>query len=109
MAGDNEKNCPGRPKTRWQPKDGWYRYYEDRFPGYVVLQKERFMYATHGPSADVLGAVMEYRVVVSNDGRSYTGGPDIGKITEFLQYYDYCYIVISGGKLIEEYKGSNHI
>lgn len=97
------------PNNGRRPKGGWYRYYEEHFPGYVVLQEEGFMYTARGKSADVLHELLGYEIVYPENYRYFTGGPDINKITERLQYYDTCYIVISGGKLIEEYKGSNHI
>ncbi len=88
-------------------KQPTYQDFEKQFPEYIVLQKEGFMYTAHGPSAEVFGYAMDYKVVTSNDGRPFTGGPDAEKIERVLNSLDLNYIIIENHKIVNGHSGRN--
>lgn len=89
------------------PPGGWYQYYEDHYPGYVIIQNEKFMYAAHGNSATIMGEVMDYKVHETLEGKLYTGGPDKEKIAAVFKATDVSFLIIEGGRIVESYCGRN--
>ncbi len=88
-------------------KQPTYRDFERQFPEYIILQKEGFMYTAHGRSAEAFGFAMDYKVVKSDDGRSFTGGPDEEKICRVLTEQDLSFIVIEDHKIVDGHSGQN--
>ena len=82
-----------------------YRDYEKQFPEYIILQKEGFMYTAHGPSAEAFGYAMDYKVVESDDGRAFTGGPDVTKIVRVLKAADLSFLVIEDHRIVDGHSG----
>ena len=88
-------------------KEPTYKDFEKQFPEYIILQKEGFMYTAHGPSAEAFGYAMDYKVVTSDDGRAFTGGPDANKISQVLKANNISFIIIEDHKIVDGNSGRN--
>ena len=84
-----------------------YSDFEKQFPEYIIIQKERFMYTTHGRSAEAFGFFMDYKVVKSNDGQAFTGGPDPDKICQVLKGQNISFILIEDHRIVDGHSGEN--
>ena len=86
-----------------------YKRLEEKYPGFIILQKERFMYVARGESADVLRDILGYEIVEPEEGERYTGGPDAIKIENALENFGYNYIVSESGEITKFENGVKSI
>jgi len=82
-----------------------YRDFENQFPNYIILQKEGFMYTAHGRSAEVFAYAMDYKLVKTDEGLTFTGGPDPDKIARVLKAQDYNFIIVENHRIVDGHSG----
>lgn len=94
-----------QPTTRRSTERMTYKDWESHYPGYVIIQKEGFMYTAHNESAEALNEVLDYELFTDTYERITTGGPDGAKIGFALEASNYKYVIVEYGEIVDKYDG----
>lgn len=77
-----------------------YLQFEKRFPGYVIIQKRGCFYTAYNDSAEILSAVLGYRLYIDAYGRRVVSGSDMRKMAIILAKSCVKFVVFNGKKII---------
>ena len=96
-----------REERRKTTKKGNYKKLCEEYPGHIVIIKTGYFYTAFFESAEVLGAVMDYKVSYIHGKTAVTGGPDLSIIADKLHAAGLSYIAFNHGEVEDRFDGKN--